>query len=261
MTDVSPGPGWWIASDGRWYPPHLRPAAVHAPASPQSNGAPASQPAASAPVSNHSQWGGAPWSPAPAVANYPPGYGPPPGHGPPPGVRVIPIAYPQDPSVRVDQVLQQALSPWWKRFLAFVIDTMIILVAGFIVLTVIGAAARNSNSSNTSNQPVTAGQVAASIIVLFLLLMIPCMLYFGIMNGSKRGQTLGKMALSIVVRDARSGGPIGFWRGVGRYAITALFFVLLVVPYLIDNLSPLYAGRRQAWHDRVVHSIVVDRSP
>jgi uncharacterized RDD family membrane protein YckC len=174
---------------------------------------------------------------------------------------VTAIAYPQDPNVRIDQVLQQALAPWWKRFLAFLIDTMIIGVAGFIVLTVIGAAARNSDSSNTSNQPVTAGQVVASIIVVFLLLMIPCMLYFGLMNGSKRGQTLGKMALSIVVRDGRSGGPIGFWRGVGRYAITALFFLLLVVPYLIDNLSPLYDARRQAWHDRVVHSVVVDRNP
>jgi hypothetical protein len=25
MTDASPGPGWWLASDGRWYPPHLHP--------------------------------------------------------------------------------------------------------------------------------------------------------------------------------------------------------------------------------------------
>lgn len=25
MSDVSMGPGWWIASDGRWYPPHLHP--------------------------------------------------------------------------------------------------------------------------------------------------------------------------------------------------------------------------------------------
>ena len=108
---------------------------------------------------------------------------------------------------------------------------------------------------------MTAGQVVAGIFALFLLLVIPCLLYFGIMNGSKRGQTLGKMALSIVVRDARSGGPIGFWRGVGRYAITTLFFVLLVVPYLIDNLSPLYDARRQAWHDRVVRSVVVDRNP
>ena len=25
MSDISPGPDWWQASDGRWYPPELRP--------------------------------------------------------------------------------------------------------------------------------------------------------------------------------------------------------------------------------------------
>jgi len=25
MSAVSQGPGWWIASDGKWYPPHLHP--------------------------------------------------------------------------------------------------------------------------------------------------------------------------------------------------------------------------------------------
>ena len=28
MTDSSPGPGWWLASDGNWYPPHLHPDAL-----------------------------------------------------------------------------------------------------------------------------------------------------------------------------------------------------------------------------------------
>ena len=97
--------------------------------------------------------------------------------------------------------------------------------------------------------------------MLFVLASIPFMLYYGIMNGSKRGQTVGKMALGIAVRDARTGGPIGFWRGVGRYAITVVFYVVFLIPYLIDNLSPLWDGRRQAWHDHVVHSVVVERKP
>jgi hypothetical protein len=27
MSDVSQGPGWWLASDGKWYPPHTAPQA------------------------------------------------------------------------------------------------------------------------------------------------------------------------------------------------------------------------------------------
>jgi uncharacterized RDD family membrane protein YckC len=171
------------------------------------------------------------------------------------------VAYSQDPRVRIDQVLHLALAPWWKRFLAILIDGMVVGVAGFIVLAVIGAASRNSNTSTSSNQALSPGQAVAGFLGLFLLLIIPYMLYYGIMNGSKRGQTLGKMALNIVVRDARTGGPIGFWRGVGRYAITVVFYIVLFIPYVIDNLSPLWDTRRQAWHDKVVHSVVVDRNP
>ena len=138
---------------------------------------------------------------------------------------------------------------------------MVLGVAVFIVVAIIGAATRHPNSSTSSTHTLTPGQAVVGFIGIFVLLSIPYMLYFGIMNGSKRGQTLGKMALNIVVRDARTGGPIGFWRGVGRYAITVVFYVVLLVPYIIDNLSPLWDSRRQAWHDKVVHSVVVDRNP
>ena len=32
MSDKSEGPGWWIASDGKWYPPELHPAVREEPA-------------------------------------------------------------------------------------------------------------------------------------------------------------------------------------------------------------------------------------
>jgi uncharacterized RDD family membrane protein YckC len=31
MSDVSQGDGWWLASDGKWYPPHLAPQPVPPP--------------------------------------------------------------------------------------------------------------------------------------------------------------------------------------------------------------------------------------
>ncbi len=31
MSDVSQGPGWWLASDGKWYPPGQPPSYVPAP--------------------------------------------------------------------------------------------------------------------------------------------------------------------------------------------------------------------------------------
>jgi uncharacterized RDD family membrane protein YckC len=252
MTDVSQGPGWWIASDGKWYPPHLHPSVAELPAS--SSYVPSELHLAHA-AADVQPTGAPSWTSPSPYALYPPGYGPPPGMPPIGGVSH------QDPSVRVDEVLHLALAPWWKRFVALLIDSMALGVVAFVFLAIVGAVARNSNSSTTNNQPLSPGQAIVAFFVLFLLASIPIALYYGIMNGSKRGQTLGKMAMGIAVRDARTGGPIGFWRGVGRYAITVVFYAVLVIPYVIDNLSPLWDSRRQAWHDHVVHSVVVERNP
>ena len=50
MSDVSQGPGWWIASDGKWYAPEQAPAAPPAPAPPPVPTAGAQAPAASMPA-------------------------------------------------------------------------------------------------------------------------------------------------------------------------------------------------------------------
>jgi hypothetical protein len=56
MSDMSQGPGWWIASDGKWYPPHLHPS-VHVPEPWEAEGAQGADPShpssgASAPGTN-----------------------------------------------------------------------------------------------------------------------------------------------------------------------------------------------------------------
>jgi uncharacterized RDD family membrane protein YckC len=254
MADVSQGPGWWIASDGKWYPPHLHPSVAHLPPPPSPYVPTAPEPQMARPSWSQQPPGTPPWSSQAAYGTYPPGY------GPPPGAPMGAFSY-QDPNVRIDGVIHVALAPWWKRFLAILIDGFVIGGAIFILVAIIGAATRNSNTSTTQHTTLNAGQAFTGFFTLFILFSIPLVLYYGIMNGSKRGQTVGKMALSIAVRDARTGGPIGFWRGVGRYAITVVFYVVFLIPYLIDNLSPLWDSRRQAWHDKVVHSVVVERSP
>lgn len=40
MSDMSQGPGWWQASDGKWYPPEQAPGAQSAPGAPPAFGAP-----------------------------------------------------------------------------------------------------------------------------------------------------------------------------------------------------------------------------
>jgi uncharacterized RDD family membrane protein YckC len=170
--------------------------------------------------------------------------------------------YAQNPNIRIDPVLHLPLAPWWKRLVALLIDGFVIgiptsIVSSILARAVFGTTTTLSNSGYTDTTETSGGRV----ITVFLVLLIAPLLYYAILNGSRRGQTVGKMALGIAVRDARTGGPIGFWRGVGRWTITLLFEVLLVIPYILDNLTPLWDSRRQAWHDKVVRSIVVDVRP
>jgi uncharacterized RDD family membrane protein YckC len=162
----------------------------------------------------------------------------------------------------VDPVLSLPLAPWWKRLIAIIIDGFVLGSALFVIFLVIGLATGSSDQGGASTSTTTSGgDVFGGFIAIYLLALLLGAIYYGVMNGSKRGQTVGKLAMSIAVRDARTGNKIGFWRAFGRFLITAVFTALFYVPYIIDSLAPLWDKRRQAWHDKVAHSIVVDSKP
>ena len=98
----------------------------------------------------------------------------------------------QDPRFRIDGVLHLALAPWWKRFLAFLIDNMVIGVALFLVFAIIGAADHNNNTTTTSGSTVSVGRVLIGFAGLFIVISIPYMLYYGIMNGPRTGPDPGQ---------------------------------------------------------------------
>jgi uncharacterized RDD family membrane protein YckC len=83
--------------------------------------------------------------------------------------------------------------------------------------------------------------------------------YFTIML-SRRGQTVGNMAVSTRVVDAATGGPISTGKALGRWAAQFLFglgvFVFLI-PTLLDYLWPLWDSRNQTLHDKMVGTVVI----
>jgi len=178
-----------------------------------------------------------------------------PGYGPPPGFVT------SGANIRIDPIVHVTLAPWWKRLIAILIDGLVLGLAEFIILLVLAAALAAHTTTTANSQPATLGRVLGLYVGLMLISAIPGSFYYAILNGSRRGQTVGKIALGIAVRDARTGGPIGFWRALGRYLITLVFRVLLFIPYILDSLAPLWDARRQAWHDKVAHSVVVDLKP
>ncbi len=144
------------------------------------------------------------------------------------------------------------LAEWWRRVLAIIIDGLVLLIPSAILTAPFGFA-------TTDTDPITGeptfdfGALAISTLISLALTVV----YFGLLDGNERGQSVGKMALGIRVRDADTGGPIGFGRAAGRRLVYSVLWYLVVIPGLINALSPLWDPRNQAWHDKAARTIVV----
>ena len=77
--------------------------------------------------------------------------------------------------------------------------------------------------------------------------------YYGWLEGSPSGQTIGKRMLGIRVYDLRQGGPIGTGRAIGRYFAR----IVSAIPCLLGYFWMLWDKEKQTWHDKLVGSVVV----
>src|SRR5436305_1558864 len=77
--------------------------------------------------------------------------------------------------------------------------------------------------------------------------------YYGWLEGSPSGQTIGKRALGIRVYDFRAGGPIGTSRGILRY----FGRILSTIPIFLGYFWMLWDPEKQTWHDKIAGSVVV----
>ena len=83
------------------------------------------------------------------------------------------------------------------------------------------------------------------------------MAYGTLLCGSKRGQTVGMMAVGVRAVDIGSGGSDRLrTRPVARL-FEYLMAAVLLIPWVIDMLFPLWDPMRQCLHDKVSRTIVI----
>lgn len=138
---------------------------------------------------------------------------------------------------------------WWRRAVAYVLDVLIVAAPLGLLGAQFGWAEiiQEGDRIRYEAKPI-----------LLILSFVVTLIYSAAMDGSERGATVGKMALRIRVADADSGAPIGPGRAFGRRLVYLLLFQALLVPGFINALSPLWDARRQAWHDKLARSVVVN---
>ena len=116
-----------------------------------------------------------------------------------------------------------------QRLVAAIIDGIIVGVVG----TVVGLIVRNE----------LGGLLSLALGVA----------YYGWLEGSTSGQTVGKRMLGIRVYDLRQGGPIGTGRAIGRYFAR----IVSAIPCLLGYFWMLWDTEKRTWHDKLVGSVVV----
>jgi len=116
-----------------------------------------------------------------------------------------------------------------QRLVAAIIDGIIVGVVG----TVVGLIVRNE----------LGGLLSLALGVA----------YYGWLEGSPSGQTIGKRMLGIRVYDLRQGGAIGTGRAIGRYFAR----IVSAIPCLLGYFWMLWDKEKQTWHDKLVGSVVV----
>jgi uncharacterized RDD family membrane protein YckC len=145
---------------------------------------------------------------------------------------------------------------FWLRFLAYLIDGLILGAAGFVLglifgLIAIGIDAASGGSSSTTGTVSSIASVASWVISL-----VGGWLYFSLQESSARQATIGKMALGIRVTDAE-GRRISFGRATARYFSKFLSGLICAIGYVMAG----FTQRKQALHDMIARTLVVRAHP
>ena len=161
---------------------------------------------------------------------------------------------------------------FWKRFIAYIIDKIIIGIAQGILLfplyMIIGLFSflegssreyeifsKTSNFVNNENEMIAASIVVLIAIVVGFISIGIEWLYYALMESSRRQATLGKIALNIKVVD-QEGNRISFGRATGRYFGKILSGLIFMIGYIMAA----FTAHKQALHDILANCYVVNDS-
>lgn len=147
---------------------------------------------------------------------------------------------------------------FWKRFAAYLIDSIILSVAGFLaILPILGLIGLGVGSAMSGDSESMVGFIIAAIgayLIAILALMVATWLYYALMETSVNQGTLGKMALGIKVTDL-NGNRISFGKATGRYFGKILSSMIFMVGYLMAG----FTEKKQALHDIMAGCLVVNK--
>lgn len=162
------------------------------------------------------------------------------------------VATPATPAVYAPAVVMPGYGGFWIRFVAFVVDGIIVrlLVIPFaIALTAAGILHRAApwGRFDTPEEVVRALSTALAIVPVFIVVN---WLYEALLTSSDWQATLGKKMLNLRVTD-EEGNRISFARASGRHFAKYVSSFLL-----IGYIMAAFTDRKRALHDMLAGTLV-----
>ncbi len=146
---------------------------------------------------------------------------------------------------------------WW-RFLAYLIDSIIISTISWIfilpVFAILGISVFSMKQSgyNMDDPTLFIGTFLMAMIPVAIISTAAQWLYFALMESSRHQGTVGKLLLKIKVTDT-AGNRINFARATGRYFAKIISGMILMIGYIMAG----FTERKQALHDILANCYVI----
>lgn len=134
---------------------------------------------------------------------------------------------------------------FWRRFFAALIDGIIIFIPVALLATALGLGDAEAGDGSFSFNFDTGGT---------LLNIGAQVLYDTILLTLLNGRTIGKLLLGMRVTGTE-GQRISFGQALGRSLMKIISYAVL----FLGCIWVAFDSRKQGWHDKVAHTIVVKR--
>ena len=120
----------------------------------------------------------------------------------------------------------QIYAGFWQRFLAGIIDLIILIVIEVILIFI--------------------------PIIGWILSLFVTWLYFAVQHSSTKQATFGMRALDIRITDENH-GKIGFWRATGNFYLTVISAFVVFIGFLMIA----FTSRKQGFHNLISRTLCI----
>jgi uncharacterized RDD family membrane protein YckC len=152
---------------------------------------------------------------------------------------------------------------FWLRFVAVIIDAIIIwVVQSFIfipILAAMGLGFAGSIETMDFNDPEQAAGMFASIMAMmsgiWILSLVLNVLYHTFMEASKFQGSVGKLALGLKVTDLQ-GNKLDFVKALVRNLCKIISNFTLLIGYIMAG----FTEKKQALHDMIASTLVLKKN-